>query len=199
MTHQLTESTSTDSLPRRTVLRAAAATAGALAVSGPAAARVTSTPDDRTEAAVPVDEPAGFEAEVLAGHAGFPDEVAASFRVTYDDGGTVDAELPCDASGVVFARVTWCPGGTSGWHTHPGPVIVSVTDGTVELVNERDCVVRSYSAGDAFLDPGQGNVHVATNPSTSEHAVAYATFFGVPDGAPATTWVRPVDCESGDR
>lgn len=58
--------------------------------------------------------------------------------------------------------------GTTGWHIHPGPAVVSVTEGELELVNARDCVTRTYRASDAFIDPGQGNVHTGTNPSEEE-------------------------------
>jgi len=188
------EPTPADGLLRRTVLKAGAIAAVPLALGMPVAAQEARLDDEATVGNA-VDSPEGFGVEILAGHANFPDDVAAKFRLKYDGGdGTIVSNLPHDASNVIFARVTWAPEGTSGWHTHPGPVIVSVVEGELELVNERDCVVRTYTAGEAFLDPGQGNIHIASNPSTTDSAVAYATFLGVPDGAPATVWVPPVDC-----
>lgn len=185
---------STDGVLRRTVLKAGAVTVGALGMGVPvAAARPRSS--DEGGAEPELDSPVGFGVNVLAGHANFPDDVGAKFRMKYDGGdGTIVSNLPRDASSVVFAKVTWEPEGTSGWHTHPGPVVVSVVAGEVEVTNDRDCIARTYAAGEAFVDPGQGNVHVASNPSTTADAVAYATFFGVPDGKPATVWVPPVDC-----
>lgn len=149
-----------------------------------------------TGPAAAVDSPVGFGVEVLAGHASFPDAVSARFGVQYDgdDADGVVSDLPDDASSVVVAKVTWEPAGTTGWHTHPGPVIVNIAEGELAVRNASDCVVRQYVAGEAFIDPGQGNVHVATNPSESAETVAYATFLGVPDGQPATVWVEPVDC-----
>lgn len=178
-----------DGVSRRTVLKAGAVTVGTLGLFTPVAAR-----HDETEAGT-VDAPEGFSVEILAGHANFPDDVAARFRVSYGWGsGTIVSNLPRDASSVVVAKVTWEPEGTSGWHTHPGPVIVSVAEGELEVINERDCDAHTYVAGEAFLDPGQGNVHIASNPSTTDGAVAYATFLGVPDGEPATQSVAPVNC-----
>lgn len=184
-----------DGVLRRTVLRAGAVTIGALGLSVPVAAR-HSGGDDQRAIEPEVDAPDGFRVtELLAGAATFPDDVSAKFRMKYDGGnGTIVSNLPRDASNVIVARVAWEVGGTSGWHTHPGPVVVNVTKGTLELVNERDCVVRTYGAGEAFVDPGQGNVHVARNVGDTE-AEAVATFLGVPDGAPATVWVPPVDCQ----
>ncbi len=168
-------------LVKRTALVVALTLTAALLVAGLAGANE-------------VDGPAGgFGAEVLAAHASFPDDVAAQFRLKYDRGPTIVSNLPRDASTMVVAKVTWPPGASSGWHTHPGPVLVSMVEGSVELTNARDCVIHTYSAGEAFLDPGQGNVHIATNVGETD-AVAYATFLGVPDGAPATEWVEPADC-----
>jgi quercetin dioxygenase-like cupin family protein len=182
--------TPTDSLSRRTVVKAGAVTLGTLGLFTPAAASGPLPPETQT-----VDSPSGFGVEILNAHATFPDTVTAKFRMQYEGGnGSIVSNLMYDASTVVVAKVTWQPEGTSGWHTHPGPVIVSVAEGELELVNERDCVVRTYTAGEAFIDPGQGNVHIASNPSPTEGAVAYATFLGVPDGGPATVWVPPVDC-----
>lgn len=196
-------------VPRRTVLKASTIAAGIVAATGPATAAgdrpsqerrhpivVDAGVDVHTTGDDDVDEPEGFNVDVLAGHAAFPDDVATKFRIKYDEGdvGTIVSDLPCDASSVVFARATWEPEGTSGWHTHPGPVIISITEGELELVNERDCVAHTYAAGEAFIDPGQGNVHIASNPSETDEAVVYATFLGVPDGEPATIWVEPPDC-----
>ena len=198
-------------ISRRTVLKASAASAAAIGMVTPATARNLAKPRDASLAdgtgscatgstGGAVDEPAGFGVELLAGHAAFSDSVAATFRTRYDDGDrAIVSALPRDASNVLVAKVTWQPEGTSGWHTHPGPVIVSVVEGKLELINERDCVVRTYGVGEAFIDPGQGNVHVASNPSTTDIAVAYATFLGVPDGQPATVWVEPVACAPANK
>lgn len=169
---------------RRAVLVALLSLAGALLVDGLAAGH---EPAD-------LDAPSGFGAVVLAAPATFTDDVSAKFKVKYDEGGTTVANVTDDASNVLIARVTWQPGGTSGWHTHPGPVIVTVTEGTLEVTNASDCVTRTYTAGEAFVDPGQGNVHVASNASDEAGAVAHAVFLDVPSGQPATVWAEPADC-----
>lgn len=149
-------------------------------------------PDD---APPEVDEPENFSGEVLSSHATLPDEVAAEFTITYAEGdmGTVEIDQD-DLSSVVVAELTWQPEGTTGWHTHHGPVIVSIARGELELVNEIDCVTRTYTAGEGFVAQGQDNIHRATNPSETECAVVYATYLGVPDGGPPTVWVEPPGC-----
>ena len=78
-------------------------------------------------------------------------------------------------------------------HTHPGPVIVSIVEGQLEVTNADDCVSRIYTAGQAWADPGEGNVHAAVNPGPGSTRVV-ATFVGAPYGAPATVHVPPADC-----
>ena len=143
-----------------------------------------------------VDQPYRFEVAPLARGA-FTDDVAAQFRLRYDvpgqHRGTIVRNLR-DAGEVVVAKVTFGPDGSSGWHTHPGPAVVNVIEGELAVTNAGDCVTRTYGPGEAWLDPGAGNVHVAENPSDEGHTVVYATFFGVPGGEAATEHVAPADC-----
>ena len=63
---------------------------------------------------------------------------------------------------------TWQPGGTTGWHTHPGPSFVIVTAGTVTEyeADGSKCEKHVYSVGDSFVDPGDGHVHLLRNETT---------------------------------
>lgn len=85
-----------------------------------------------------------------------------------------------DEARVVTQAVSFEPGGTSGWHVHPGPVVVTVTRGSFTVYDAR-CRPRVYGRGDAFVEEPGAPVLV-TNPggSTSE---ALATFI-VPPGVP---------------
>lgn len=94
-----------------------------------------------------------------------------------------------DASRVTMIKFTVQPGVRFPWHSHPGLVIVSVTQGELVFVYADDCVPRPYRVGEAFVDPGFGNVHYAYNPTGGE-TVILATFIGVPPSGPLTI---PVD------
>lgn len=178
-------------LPRRTVLKAGAVAAGALATVGTATGEEHE--DDEDDEDDDVDEPEGFEATVLAPHATFPDDVAAEFTIEGSAYGEEVVATLEDASTVVFAEVTWAPGGTSGWHRHPGVVLVNVREGELEITSGENCESTTYEAGEAFVDPG-GHVEEAVNPSDDEETVAMAAFMGVPDGEDVTEWVEPADC-----
>lgn len=58
-------------------------------------------------------------------------------------------------------------GGHSGWHTHPGPSLIIVTAGEIMAYNANDptCTPTRYRAGEGFVDPGGGSVHLLRNES----------------------------------
>lgn len=62
----------------------------------------------------------------------------------------------------------WDPGGTTGWHTHPGHSLIIVTAGTVTAYNGHDpaCKPHVYTAGMGFVDPGGDHVHIIRNEGT---------------------------------
>lgn len=88
-----------------------------------------------------------------------------------------------DASNLVVVEFTIQPGAVFPWHTHPGTVLVNVTQGELVFVFADDCVPRHYSAGSALIDPGN-TVHTAFNPGESEKTVVIATLIGAPDEGP---------------
>jgi predicted metal-dependent enzyme (double-stranded beta helix superfamily) len=59
----------------------------------------------------------------------------------------------------------WAPGGTTGWHSHPGHSLIIVTAGTVTNYESDDpeCKPKSYSAGMAFVDEGGDHSHTIRN------------------------------------
>jgi quercetin dioxygenase-like cupin family protein len=60
---------------------------------------------------------------------------------------------------------TWQPGGTTGWHTHPGASLIIVTQGTVTAYegDDPDCTPHVYTVGQTLVDPGGGHVHLIRN------------------------------------
>lgn len=64
----------------------------------------------------------------------------------------------------------WAPGGSSGWHSHPGHSLIIVTAGTVTDYegHDPDCRPHVYQAGTAFVDPGGDHMHILRNESAAE-------------------------------
>jgi anti-sigma factor ChrR (cupin superfamily) len=126
-----------------------------------------------------VQAPAPIAVEVLSRHAAFPDDVSIKVKVKLPRQRADVLKLK-DAGNVVTARLVIQPGASFPWHTHPGPVIVSVVEGDLVYQQASDCIERSYGPQEAFVDPGT-KVHTAWNPSEAgQETVLVATFFGVP-------------------
>jgi Cupin domain len=68
------------------------------------------------------------------------------------------------SDGAVLSNV-WQPGGTTGWHTHPGHTLIFVTAGAVTQYQADDpsCTPHVYTAGMAFVDHGGEHVHIVRN------------------------------------
>jgi quercetin dioxygenase-like cupin family protein len=86
---------------------------------------------------------------------------------------------------VVVAQITVVPGGSSGWHSHPGGAIVVVKQGelTVHRSVGSQCETTSYTAGQAFIDR-PGEVDDIVNTGTIPY-VLFVTFPRVPRGGSA--------------
>jgi quercetin dioxygenase-like cupin family protein len=94
-----------------------------------------------------------------------------------------DVELKShDDTDIAVANIAIAAGGTSGWHKHPGPVIVVVKTGTLTFYYGDDptCSPTVRPAGSSFVEEG-GMVHIARNEGAVE-ATTVATYF-VPKGA----------------
>jgi hypothetical protein len=95
-----------------------------------------------------------------------------------------DVELKShDNTDIAVANIVVTPGGHSGWHYHPGPVLVVVKTGTITFYmgNDPTCSPQVHPAGTAFIEEG-GMVGIARNEGTVD-ATVVATFF-VPAGSP---------------
>jgi len=75
---------------------------------------------------------------------------------------------------------------STGWHTHPGPSFVIVTQGSVTVYDGDDpaCTPHVYTAGtpsNAFIDPGDGHAHIIRDESGAVAKTVAVQF--VPAGA----------------
>lgn len=88
------------------------------------------------------------------------------FKVKSPAGSPVDfeaeAKSPLD---LVVRRHDYAVGSTTGWHSHPGPVFITVTEGRLTYYEYDDpsCTPRVVWAGQGFVDDGRG--HIVRNES----------------------------------
>src|SRR5512133_568756 len=93
--------------------------------------------------------------------------------------GTIPLQVGTD---VAMAQITVVPGGSSGWHSHPGGAIIIVKQGelTVYRAIGSQCQTTTYNAGQAFIER-PGEVDQVINTGTVPY-VLYVTFPRVPPG-----------------
>ena len=98
-----------------------------------------------------------------------------------------------DAQVQVF-KLTIHPGGSGGWHSHSGPVLVTVSQGTATFYEAHgsSCTRRTIDHGQAFVEQ-PGVVHTTRNEGKRDlviHGVSLR-----PEGSQPGTWqARPVNC-----
>ncbi len=101
------------------------------------------------------------------------------------------------AGAMVLDSITIRPGGSFGWHTHPAPVAVVVTRGTLTVLDPAvgGCKPFTVSKGQAFIEPAN-HVHLARNDGKTDVTV-YALYLGVAKGAAANAAATaPSGCPS---
>lgn len=85
------------------------------------------------------------------------------FKVKTDHDSLVDfegkAKLPLD---IVVREHEYTAGSSTGWHTHPGPVFITVLQGTVTFYEYDDpsCTPKVVSAGQGYVDDGHGHIGI---------------------------------------
>ncbi len=116
---------------------------------------------------------------------------------------TLDGPVRLDTAGIemqtrgardgLMARLEFGANGTTGWHTHPGPVIVQVASGTLTLrfPTRTGCKEQSFGPGTGFIETG-GQIHEAT--AGSEPVVVFATFLAKPG---TTSFLVPAEKPAG--
>ena len=166
---------------RTRMKRQAPMLAAALAATtlGLAAGLLTASPAGATP-------PSGLTAEILGSGT-----TLAGFKI-HVDGIKVASK---HAVSFTVAHLTFAPGGTTGWHVHPGPVLVIVKAGAVTKYSADDCTAQTYTAGQAFVENGPTDENMVRNNGSvpAETIVTFITPPGAPirDDAPLPTDCNP--------
>ena len=124
----------------------------------------------------------------------FPKGINASTKTDTGSGsGTGSWQIGITATGwtdVYILENVIVPGGTFGWHSHPGPSLVIVKSGTLSVYHGPSCTKEDYGpglpSGSTFIDEGH-DLHMVRNNSATDIADVYVVSF-VPAG-----WSRRID------
>ena len=100
----------------------------------------------------------------------FQDGIDAKAKTDVDPGAAKDFwKVKISAKGATDVHILEniiAPGGTFGWHSHPGPSLVIVKSGTLSVYHAPDCTPEEYGPGSplgsTFVDQG-GDLHVVRN------------------------------------
>ena len=130
----------------------------------------------------------------LLGRATFSDPANQTFdvkRMTGDWHIQIKAKPAFD---IAVQNIVFQPGGSSGWHRHPGPVFIQVVSGTMTFYESDDptCTPVVRTAGQGFVDVGD-HAHFARN-ETSAPAQNVVTYFAPPGAALRIDAPNPGNC-----
>ena len=96
---------------------------------------------------------------------------------------TDEVKLKTKGSSDIWVVVnTISPGGHTGWHSHPGPSIISVKAGTAtEYHGDEPNTPHVHVAGSSFIDAGEHSHIIRNEGDTNLELVAFQI---LPSGAP---------------
>lgn len=115
--------------------------------------------------------PAGVTPVIHVAGAALPDVKVNADKIKFQ------TKAPTDVS---VLTLTLAPGGTTGWHSHPGFAVIAVAEGTGKLYFS-DCSSKTFRAGQAFVEAGDDRPTLFRN-ETSLPVVVTVTFVA-PKGA----------------
>jgi len=93
-----------------------------------------------------------------------------------------------DPTVVRVQKLEFAPGGYTGFHHHPGIVIVSIASGSLNLIDGSDCEVETKAAGTVFVETSD-HAHNAIAPNG---AVVYVTYITPATDPPVFRVEEPV-------
>lgn len=127
----------------------------------------------------------GISSQVLGHRASLSDSVEINEdRIKFQTKDPTDFQMQ---------TITFSPGGSSGWHHHPGVIWVIVESGAVTIYDENCQAVKTVSAGHAFVESGPEPMLVRNDGSTN--AVVYNAQVA-PAGGPFRAEDSPPPCAS---
>ena len=97
-------------------------------------------------------------------------DVGGGWTVQLDDKGQ---------SEFFFQDLVVGPGGYTGWHSHPGIVLITVKEGSFEFYH-KDCAKHTYAAGQSFTEGAEPHAAMNRGTGNARMLVAYVLKKGEP-------------------
>lgn len=105
-----------------------------------------------------------------------------AFKVGTDHDSPVDFDARAKSRmDVVVREHAYAPGGSTGWHAHPGPVFITVVQGALTFYEYDDptCTPKVVTAGQGYVDDGHGHIGInATDQPALDVSVILAPVAG---------------------
>lgn len=121
--------------------------------------------------------PLGFIVNTVLAKGVITRNINENLQITRDLDGNVKpwgAEIQTHgATDFYMHHLTLAPGGYSGWHTHPGILIGTVTAGSIDFYDE-NCQKKTVNTGDVYFE--SGTVHGIHN-AGSVNADIWLSYF----------------------
>src|SRR5215204_1638841 len=108
----------------------------------------------------------------------------------------IEVESERHSADAALAKVVIEPGGSTGWHHHPGVALVAINSGTVTEYDAK-CEKSVYKAGKGFVESND-EVHLVRNHGNVK-AVLYVTFIVPTSTSPEGLLIdepRPKGCNA---
>jgi hypothetical protein len=97
--------------------------------------------------------------------------------------------MTCD---VIVQTITYQPGGSSGWHHHPGVVVAVVKSGQITRY-KADCSKQTFTTGQSFVEMGDKDVVFVRNEGSTPTEIE-ATLIHPAAAAPRSDENAPANC-----
>src|ERR1700737_4620667 len=106
-------------------------------------------------------DPSGVVSNVILGQGVTTDPVHEPIRQGDSWSVNLDVSAPSD---FYFQDLVVAPGGRTGWHSHPGLLMIAIKEGSIDFY-DKDCRKHSFSAGQSFTE--SADPHNAFNTGTA--------------------------------
>lgn len=143
--------------------------------------------------------PLGFILNQILAKGVITSNINENVQITRDQDGTVNpwgAEVQAHgATDFYMQHLVLAPGGYSGWHSHPGILIGTVTSGSIDFYDE-SCNKKTVNAGDVYFETGTAHGIANSGSVNADLSISYLIKHNAPrrveENAPACAVNTPI-------